>query len=637
MVVSDELLTTTIIDSLPEVVIWLKPIFANTDSAQTNEIIDFEIAFCNYYVTQVVGLPKELIIGRRIVETDLFDNNSNKNILQQSKKVWETGSPEKFYYYNQKLNRHYEVLRSKVGEGVLSIAMDVTTHVQTENKLKNQAALLNSILDSSINGVFACEAIRNEEGEIIDLQFLKFNRLFLELTKKTAEELNGKTYLQSFPSARELFNLNCSVIESGEATRKEIYFKGDGLKAWYDISLVKLGEDGLVVTFSDITEAKKDKEAIIASAQNLQNAIDSSQTGITVIVPVFEASEIVDFKYKVVNATFSRYIGRTPDEMKGQLLSHMFPSYKAQGTFDRYRKLYYTGESQRFDLHYVKDGYDVWVDIMAKKVSDEIFVTFHDYTTLKKTQLQLEAMIKDLKRSNANLEDFAYAASHDLQEPLRKIHFFSDKLKTTYADKLDTEGLFMLDRMEAASQRMRQLIDDLLVFSQINLKPKEDENIDLNEVVQDALTDLENVIQEKKARITTSILPVIKGNKPQLLQLFLNLISNSLKYIEIDKVPYISITAKESLGRDSGFTLPGDKLSERYQLIEVTDNGIGFDSEDADKIFNVFQRLHAKSEYSGTGVGLAIVKKVVDNHSGFIMAVGKKGQGATFRILLPAL
>ena len=635
MVVTDEFLVTSIVDAQPESVIWFKPIMAN-DNTSENAVIDFEVRYCNQVASQILNNPKELIIGQKVLQTKLLDDQSKQLIFEQCSKVWNTGVKEQFTYYNQHLGKYFNVLRSKVVDGVISVTRDFTAEVTTQNQLKQQADLLNSILDASINAVFACSAIRDKEGKIKDLRFLKFNKMFLQLTNRKEEELSNCTYLTCFPSAKELFEMNCSVVESGNPIRKEVFFKGDKLDGWFDVSLVKLGEDGLVVTFADVTEIRKNKESILAFAHDLQNAIDTSQTGITVIVPVYdEKQEIIDFRYKVVNQTFSKYIGKSPAEMTGQLLTAMFPSYKAQGTFERYRKIFLSGEPDRFDLHYVKDGYDVWADIMAKKVDHEIFVTFHDYTPLKKAQLQLESMVKDLKHSNTNLEDFAYAASHDLQEPLRKIHFFADKIKRNYAKDFDEESLALFERMEGATQRMRQLIDDLLVYSQINLKPKEDENIDMNEVVQEVINDLEATIQEKNARITTDLMPILKGDKPQLRQMLQNLISNALKYVYPDRTPFISISAQKVLGRESGLPVPADKGNENYYAIKISDNGIGFDSKDADRIFNVFQRLHGKAEYSGTGVGLAIVKKVVDNHMGFINAEGKPGEGACFTILLP--
>jgi len=518
----------------------------------------------------------------------------------------------------------------------MSIADHLTKNHFVQEKETQEADLLNNILNASINGVFACEAIRNEEGKIVDLRFIKVNKRFEELIGKTEKELMHQTFLTAFPAAQFLMEINSAVIETKKLIRKEVYYKGDGIDAWFDISLSALGENGLVVSFNDVTEDHRNKEKIESSLHYFQTVINSSQTGITVIEPIYKGSEIIDFRYKLVNETFSKMIEKQPQELRGQPLSKIFPLYKAQGIFDRYKQIYLTGEAQRFDLHYVKGGYDVWTDILAKKQGDEILVTFHDYTSLKLGQLKLEAMMKDLKRSNANLEDFAYAASHDLQEPLRKIHFFADKLKNRYADLYDEEGINLFRRMESATHRMRDLIDDLLAYSQIGLKPQEYEEVKLDKVVQEAISDLEAMIEEKKAHFTIDPLPVVKGDTPQLRQLFQNLISNSLKYAHSERIPFVSIRSKKISGREAGLLLPSEKLNEDFYAIDITDNGIGFDQEHAEKIFNVFQRLHSRNEYAGTGVGLAIVKKVIDNHNGYISASGVAGHGATFTILLPA-
>jgi signal transduction histidine kinase len=618
-------------DAQPEPVIWFRPVFGSD-----NKAVNFRISYCNQATAHILQMSKEEIIGKTTEELGRLDDISG-NILEECLRVWETGKPYEFTFHNKNTGRYFNVLRSRVLNGIISIARDITEVMQAQQKAKQQAELLRSILNASLNPVFACEAVRDKEGKIIDLLILKANSMLLQLVERTHEEFIRKTWSSAFAPGehQQIYDLVLSVIEKHEPLREEITYLSENTTTWFDFSIAPLGDNGAVVSFTDITQIKKDREAIVASAKYLQDAIDSSQTGITVIQPVYENGIIDDFRYKVVNHTFSKYVGNTPGELIGTVLSKWFPLYKAQGTFDRYRKIFESGEPARFDLHYVKDGYDVWVDVMAKKQGDEIMVTFHDYTPLKKAQLAQEALVKDLKRSNANLEDFAFAASHDLQEPLRKIHFFAHRIRTSYAEVLGEDGMDMFNRMEIATHRMRNLIDDLLEYSQTAQKPREQNDVDLNEIVTEVISDLEPVINEKKARITSDKLPVIKGDGPQLRQLFQNLLSNSLKYTNPERTPFISIRTETTTGRQSGFTLTAEYFSRRYHLIEIADNGIGFNQEDADKIFNVFQRLHGKNEYSGTGVGLAIVKKVVENHEGCIMAKGNPGEGAIFRILLP--
>lgn len=229
---------------------------------------------------------------------------------------------------------------------------------------------------------------------------------------------------------------------------------------------------------------------------------------------------------------------------------------------------------------------------------------------------------QELIRSNQDLQDFAYAASHDMQEPLRKIQSFSDRLQTRYAHQLDERGLDYLDRMQQAAARMQVLIVDLLAYSRVTTQARPFAPVDLNEVLTAVLADLDIRIEETDATIQLEPLPTIDADTTQMAQLFLNLLSNALKFIEPGRPPVIHIHSQPA-GRAS------------YTIV-ITDNGIGFDEKYLDRIFGVFQRLHGRQEYSGTGVGLAICQKIVKRHGGYITAHSVPGEGATFFITLPA-
>jgi PAS domain S-box-containing protein len=250
-----------------------------------------------------------------------------------------------------------------------------------------------------------------------------------------------------------------------------------------------------------------------------------------------------------------------------------------------------------------------------------------------KSLLQLN---EELLRSNTSLEEFTRAASHDLKEPIRKVDFFVERLKTALENKISNEERLLFERVENATDRMRLLIDDLLEYSHLTQSQRAQEKIDLNDKVRLILTDLELMIREKNATIDVDKLPIVKGHRRQLQQLFQNLISNSLKYSKPGTVPYIQIKSKEIVGGDAPVSISPEDASQKFYLIEVCDNGIGFDQTDAERIFNVFTRLHGNKEYPGTGIGLSIAKKVVENHHGYIYAKGETGKGACFNVLLPA-
>lgn len=240
-----------------------------------------------------------------------------------------------------------------------------------------------------------------------------------------------------------------------------------------------------------------------------------------------------------------------------------------------------------------------------------------------------------LIRSNQNLQQFAYIASHDLQEPLRKIQQFGDLLQSQYAVQLN-EGINYLERIQAAASRMSTLIRDLLTFSRISTQQDTTGSVSLSKVIQMVLVDLDLRIQETNATIDISdSLPTVQGDKTQLGQLFMNLLSNALKFRRVDVTPHIRIRSSKLSATDLPLSVTPTRQAPFYYRIDVTDNGIGFDEKYLDRIFQVFQRLHSKHQYAGTGIGLAICEKVVANHGGAITARSKAGQGATFSVFLP--
>ncbi|GAB3804845.1 CHASE3 domain-containing protein [Spirosoma humi] len=240
-----------------------------------------------------------------------------------------------------------------------------------------------------------------------------------------------------------------------------------------------------------------------------------------------------------------------------------------------------------------------------------------------------------LSRSNENLQQFAYIASHDLQEPLRKVQSFGDLLKDQYADQIGG-GVVYLERMQGAAARMSTLIRDLLSYSRIHTQRETTAEVSLNEVVKAVLIDLELTIANSGADVQVGPLPTVPGDASQLGQLFQNLLTNALKFRRNDTQPIIQVTARwvsaDHLPAGRKTTL-GSALA--YHCIEVSDNGIGFDEKYVDRIFQIFQRLHGKSEFDGTGIGLAVCEKVAANHGGFISARSEAGHGATFSLFLP--
>lgn len=251
----------------------------------------------------------------------------------------------------------------------------------------------------------------------------------------------------------------------------------------------------------------------------------------------------------------------------------------------------------------------------------------------KRTQ-ELHLANQELVISNSNLQQFAYAASHDMQEPLRKILSFSSRLQTLYAGALDENAAFMLNRIQDASRRMSSMIDDLLAYSRLTTRDSAFEEVDLNKIVSAVTADLEFSIEEQKSEINISLLPAVWGSPSQLSQLVQNLLSNAIKYRKRDVHSVIEIQAKE-VDRSEIAEIPRLLPDHDYVCLEVKDNGIGFDEKYLDRIFQMFQRLHGRGEFSGSGIGLALCKKVVQNHHGYITAKSEPEIGSTFLVYLP--
>ena len=248
------------------------------------------------------------------------------------------------------------------------------------------------------------------------------------------------------------------------------------------------------------------------------------------------------------------------------------------------------------------------------------------HTKLNLKARQMSELNDNLSQSNSELEKFAYIASHDLQEPLRKIQAFGDRLHSTLDSNVNEKALDYVDRMQKASTRMRDLIDDLLKFSHVGSYKYNLRELDLNKLLVSVTDDLQVAITEKNAQLTVESLPIVMAEKNQLYQVFLNIISNALKFSKQGQAVQIRVYAEEKLVDEQTF----------WQ-ISIEDNGIGFDPQYSDKIFEIFQRLHGRSKYEGTGIGLAVCKKIIDRHNGKISVESELGKGSRFILLLPAL
>ncbi len=628
--------TSEILEAFPNGVVWVKPVFGTGIPDKENEVVDFKVQFSNTKANEFVGL-NEPLAGKKILADHLPDVNASTNVFLQYRQVYETGEPHEFNYFNHHINRHLHVLIKKFKDGVLIVTRDRTAQEIAERELNIQTGFVQTMLNACLDGVILLKPFYNNEGAIYDFVVLAANAATAKHFGLAPNEVISKMMSSLVKRYKEtgFFETYITALKTGQVQRKEMYYEDERIKAWFDLAAAPI-DDCVVVTFLNITDTKNHQESLKKVAAYMQALIDISQTGIFVLTPLYnEAGELIDFRFRFANRTLAAYVGQQPETLVGSAAGKWFPGYKTNGLFDLYRTTFLTGKTNRSDFHYNDDDINVWLDVMATKFGSEVLVTFSDYTPSKQLQQQLEASVKELKDSNDRLKEFAYVASHDLQEPLRKITTFGNLLVQSHAANLGEDGKRLIERMHSATARMQVLINDLLNYSQINTRTINLQKVDLNKVVQGVVADLDNSIHENNAFIEIDELPVLHADEVQLRQLFQNLFSNAIKFKRPEINPHITITAKRITGQEAGCSVSQDDLHKEFHEIIVSDNGIGFEQQYAKQIFQVFQRLHGRSDYPGTGIGLAIVQKVAENHKGYIYAESEPGKGASFHVLLP--
>ncbi len=389
---------------------------------------------------------------------------------------------------------------------------------------------------------------------------------------------------------------------------------------------------GILVALGVLTLAALIIRQEVAERRKAQQALEKSQK---LYEGLFECAAdpliLTDRQGYIVraNAEAERTFGYERGELAGQSLEILIPE-RFRAAHEQHRQKYYFEGRTRpmgagLDLFGLrKNGSEFPVDIMlsVNQAWDEPLAqaVIRDITERKQAQHELTVRAQELARSNADLENFAYVASHDLQEPLRMVSSYTQLLGERYRGKLDAEADEFIAYAVDGAQRMQVMIQDLLNYSRLTRKPAQMEPVDCNVVLGRALNNLQAAIQEIGAEISAGPLPVIKGDASQLLQLFQNLIGNAIKF-RGPRTPSIQVSAMMKRG-DWTFS--------------VQDNGIGIEPQYREQIFGMFQRLHTRKEYSGTGIGLAVCKRVVEGHGGKLWVESEPGKGSSFFFTLPA-
>lgn len=379
-------------------------------------------------------------------------------------------------------------------------------------------------------------------------------------------------------------------------------------------------------------------KAALAEAQARKRAI--LESSLDPIITINHEGIISEFN-RAAEHTFGhpreKILGTKPSDV-------LFPPAMSAGQQDRIDRYLDVGEGsllgRRVDVMAVRANGETFAAEMAMTISreqGEPVLTFfvRDISRRKKAEQEQARYAAELERSNSELEQFAYVASHDLQEPLRKIRTFSDRLQMLCGDKLDIEAIDCILRMQSASERMQALIDGILSLSRVTTQARSFVPVALEEVAQAVVSDLEAQIERLGGRVEVGHLPTIQADPLQMRQLLQNLITNGLKFRRVDEPPVVKVEGKFVHGRQHrNGRQPGD---EEQCRILVADNGIGFDEKYRERIFGVFQRLHPRDVFEGTGIGLALCRKIAERHGGSITAHSTPGQGSVFEVLLPVV
>jgi PAS domain S-box-containing protein len=534
----------------------------------------------------------------------------------------------------------------------IGTATDIHDRKQMENELKQNEQKIRSLIE---NAPFP---IAVYVGKDMIIEFA--NQAVLDAWGK-GKHVIGKRYADVLPELnnQEIFSRLDSVYRTGIAVhgrneRIDLLVNGVMQSHYFNYSFTPLFHAdgsvyGVMNTAAEVTDLHLAKQKVERSETNLRNMVLQAPVAMCILLG---PSHIIE----VANDLMITLWGKPKDDVIFRPIFEALPDAREQGFEQLLAQVYQTGEtfkaSERpvtllrngksetvyqsfvYEPYTDADGQILGILAVAIDVTEQVLARNKIQEVVAERTKELAEANLQLQQSNEELNEFAYIASHDLQEPLRKVRTFTDLMQRSLGEIPEMAGIY-INKIKHSAERMQSLINDVLMFSLLSKERASYQQVDSNLMLRHALEDFELLIEQKGAIIQAGELPVLEAIPVQLRQLFNNLISNALKFSSPQRTPEISITCKP-LSREEVIkhqNLDPDKL--HYRL-EFKDNGIGFQQEHASKIFTIFQRLHGRLDYEGTGIGLAMCKKIVQNHHGNIYAHALPDQGANFIIILPA-
>ena len=592
------------------------------------QILDYRTVYYNTQALTVLGYTPEQLSQDLLFQRMPYGRASADLLRRVVDDRQTTASP----YFNPLLNRWFEIDYRPLGDGFFATfqGTDITQDVRN-------AQLFDRVLDSVTNGLSVLEAVRDETGAVVDWRYVRVSRAVVADTGLTESELANHTMLELFPGVKQTdyWSAYETAVDTGEPQHFEQHYNYDGFDNYTDNWVTRIDANQIISVYTIINDYKRATLALQEQVQRTENVLNGAINGIF-LLETDPADPTQVFTVRSANQASATILGLPTDEMVDRTMDDLFPAYRPLGFHALYTEALRTGQPQRAALDYQdENGLSGCYDVSAvKQGNNQVVLTFMDISDQKRQQQKQEQLVADLKNSNASLERFAYVASHDLQEPLRKIQTFGNLVSTRYGAALPDEGRDMLRRMQSAASRMGTLIQDLLAYSQLATQNGPMEPVDLTAVLVGIQSDLELVIADKQAQVTVPSLPTIRGNAGQLRQLFQNLLTNALKFTKSGIPPRITLFVQPVAADEVPDRVP-NRQRRSWVAIDVADNGIGFDETYQERIFQLFERLHGRAEYAGTGIGLAVCLKVAENHGGTIVARSQPGQGATFTMYLP--
>jgi len=561
---------------------------------------DWIVTYWNNMAEKFMGKRRAEVLNKNIWE--IYPEAVNSEAHKKYQEVFETNEAVHFELYSIYLKNWSDISIFPAGNGLSVYVKDINERKKAELAAACALEEKNTILETIDDAFFAVD-----ENWIVTY----WNNRAESALKMPKNKILGQNLWSVYAHAvdSEMYRKYQEAMKTRNVVEFEFY--SEVVKAWLEISIYP-ATNGLTVFIKDVSDRKK-AEAAATQALEERN---------TILESIDDAFFAVDRNWIVTywNNMAEQVLMTAKDDILNHGLWEVFSVSVGSESYKKYHEAVETGVAAHFEDYF--PPLNKWYEISAYPSVNGLSVYFKDITDRKLSETRLTELneslqkhAKELSISNAELEQFAYVASHDLQEPLRMVTGFLTQIERKYDKILDDKGKQYIHFAVDGAKRMRQIILDLLEFSRVGQMHDNPEEVNVNNLINDILPLYRKQIEEKKARVEFDRLPTIQTYKVPIRQVFQNLISNSLKYQKSGKSALINISCDET---------------EEYWKFSVSDNGIGIDPEYFGKIFIIFQRLHNKDEYSGTGMGLAVTKKIIENLGGKIWVESEEGKGSTF-------